>query len=184
MIIKAFVLVILYYFLFLYPFLNWRHIQIERFKFNIFMFFLLLLKFLTIQYIKMKHNKILNKCIFHPVERTIHFAIYLSLFSLKKSFRLSSSSSNLHDVSQQGSTQPLQIANIPSVPEDQKSPRQEAKCLIQEKDIRFMEVIGKGAFGSVRSAEWTTVDNEKVCFLFIFLHLKTLSDVMIISFVF
>ncbi|XP_066915607.1 ack-related non-receptor tyrosine kinase-like isoform X2 [Clytia hemisphaerica] len=85
------------------------------------------------------------------------------LTKLKKSFRLSSSSNNLQDVSlQDNATQSIQNTNIPSVPEDQKSPRQEAKCLIQEKDIRFLEVIGKGAFGSVRSAEWITVDNEKI----------------------
>lgn len=45
-----------------------------------------------------------------------------------------------------------------------KSPKHETKCLIQENDIKFIQVIGRGAFGSVRSAEWTTQDNEKVIY--------------------
>lgn len=72
------------------------------------------------------------------------------LIDFQKSFRLTNENENKPKVDAKHD-------------KNHKDPRQQdTKCLIQEKSIAFSEILGKGAFGYVRSAEWTTTSGEKV----------------------
>ena len=49
-----------------------------------------------------------------------------------------------------------------SIVATEKDSEQALQCLIKESDITLKEMLGKGAFGYVRSAEWKTESNKKV----------------------
>lgn len=76
-----------------------------------------------------------------------------NIFSkIRKSFRISYNSSSAHHRSSVSLTESGQAVGI----------KHNLKCLINEQDIILKDMLGKGAFGYVQSAEWIKNTKEKL----------------------